>query len=247
MFVGHTTIGIEFNICRVSSRACISIVWQQLLRICCGLPLVLLLTLSVHLAGSLHQCAPSTHLYGLPIRFTMLKRAKKKWSRSRGSLESGNWSADFRDLKCVIQASSTPDLVCLSPRMSRLASLSQRIGARSFRKPWQRSSRGRYRTYLIQMSFPIRTLRCFWNMHFDVFEQGNRHIRANHAACCCLDSKPASSAEIESFCATQDVAGLANSSPKPNAVFVDVGYDTVLEAKVDLVRGTEVLPKYALA
>ena len=115
------------------------------------------------------------------------------------------------------------------------------------RKPWQRSSRGRYRTYLIQMSFPIRTLRCFWNMHFDVFEQGNRHIRANHAACCCLDSKPASSAEIESFCATQDVAGLANSSQKPNAVFVDVGYDTVLEAKVDLVKGTEVLPKYALA
>jgi len=84
-------------------------------------------------------------------------------------------------------------------------------------------------------------------MHFDVFEQGNRHIRANHAACCCLDSKPASSAEIESFCATQDVAGLANSSQKPNAVFVDVGYDTVLEAKVDLVKGTEVFPKYALA
>jgi len=84
MFVGHTTIGIEFNICRVSSRACISIVWQQLLRICCGLPLVLLLTLSVHLAGSLHQCAPSTHLYGLPIRFTMLKRAKNKMEPFEG-------------------------------------------------------------------------------------------------------------------------------------------------------------------
>lgn len=80
---------------------------------------------------------------------------------------------------------------------------------------------------------------------YDIFEQGNRHIRANHAACCCLDSKLASSAEIEILCATHDVAGLANSSQKPNAVFVDVGYDTVLEAKVDLVQGTEVLPKYS--
>ena len=101
---------------------------------------------------------------------------------------------------------------------------------------------------MIKMLFPSsRPRRFFWNMPLDVFEQGNRHIRANHAACCCLDSKPASSAEIESFCATQDVAGLANSSPKPNAVFVDVGYDKVLEAKVDLVKGTEVFPKYALA
>ncbi len=48
------------------------------------------------------------------------------------------------------------------------------------------------------------------------------------------------------MCATHEVAGLANSSQKPNALFVDVGYDTVLEAKVDLVQGTEVLAKYAL-
>jgi hypothetical protein len=45
---------------------------------------------------------------------------------------------------------------------------------------------------------------------------------------------------------THDVAGFANSSEKPNAIFVDVGYDTVLEAKVDLVKGTEVLAKYSL-
>jgi hypothetical protein len=55
-----------------------------------------------------------------------------------------------------------------------------------------------------------------------------------------------SSAEIGFLCATHEVAGLANSSQKPNALFVDVGYDTVLEAKVDLVQGTEVLAKYAL-
>jgi hypothetical protein len=61
-----------------------------------------------------------------------------------------------------------------------------------------------------------------------------------------LDSKPTSLAEIGVLCATHEVAGLANSSQKPNALFVDVGYDTVLEAKVDLVQGTEVLAKYAL-
>ena len=61
-----------------------------------------------------------------------------------------------------------------------------------------------------------------------------------------MDSKPTSPAEIGVLCATHEVAGLANSSQKPNALFVDVGYDTVLEAKVDLVQGTEVLAKYAL-
>jgi len=98
-------------------------------------------------------------------------RAKKGWSRSRGSLESGNWPTDFRDLKCVIHASPTPDFVCLSPRMSRLVSLLQRIGVRSFRKPWQTSSRRRYRTYRIEMSFPITPLWCFWNMPFDVLDR----------------------------------------------------------------------------
>jgi hypothetical protein len=61
-----------------------------------------------------------------------------------------------------------------------------------------------------------------------------------------LDSKPTSLADIGLLCATHDVAGLANSSQKPNAVFVDVGYDTVLEAKVDLVKGTEALAKHSL-
>jgi hypothetical protein len=85
------------------------------------------------------------------------------------------------------------------------------------------------------------------NVENDVLtEQGNRHIRANHAACCCLDSKLTSSADLDSLRSTHDVAGFANSSEKPNAIFVDVGYDTVLEAKVDLVKGTEVLVKYSL-
>jgi hypothetical protein len=61
-----------------------------------------------------------------------------------------------------------------------------------------------------------------------------------------LDSKLASSADLDSLRSTHDVAGFANSSEKPNAIFVDVGYDTVLEAKVDLVKGTEVLAKYSL-
>jgi hypothetical protein len=77
-------------------------------------------------------------------------------------------------------------------------------------------------------------------------EQGNRHVRANNAACCCLNSKHTSSADLDSLRSTHDVAGFANSSEKSNAIFVDFGYNTVLEAKVDLVRGTEVLAKYSL-
>jgi len=40
------------------------------------------------------------------------------------------------------------------------------------------------------------------------------------------------------------VAGLANSRKKSNADFVDVGFDCVLEATVDMVKGTEIFPKY---
>jgi hypothetical protein len=39
---------------------------------------------------------------------------------------------------------------------------------------------------------------------------------------------------------------MANSSKKPNAKFVDVGFDTILEALVDMDRNTEVLPKYGV-
>ena len=74
--------------------------------------------------------------------------------------------------------------------------------------------------------------------------QGNRHIRANHAACCCLDSKPSSSQDVESLAKLHEVAGMANSSKHPNAELVDVGYDTVLEAMVDMEEGTELFAKY---
>ena len=39
-----------------------------------------------------------------------------------------------------------------------------------------------------------------------------------------------------------EVAGMANSSRHPNVKFVDVGYDTILEAKMDLEKGTELRP-----
>jgi hypothetical protein len=52
--------------------------------------------------------------------------------------------------------------------------------------------------------------------------------------------------DLELLSKAHEVAGMANSSQTPNAVFVDVGYDTILEAKVDLHRGTEVLAKYDL-
>ena len=62
----------------------------------------------------------------------------------------------------------------------------------------------------------------------------------------CLDSKPLGSEQVNDCCKTHEVAGLANSSKKPNAKFVDVGFDTILEALVDLDSGIEVLPKYGV-
>ena len=136
----------------------------------------------------------------------------------------------------------TLDSAYLSPKTSRLASRLPHTSERSSQKTRQRGSRRRYRFDYFNVD-SYSTANTIVN---DVFEQGNRHIRAIHSACCCLDSKPTSPAEIGVLCATHEVAGLANSSQKPNALFVDVGYDTVLEAKVDLVQGTEVLAKYAL-
>ena len=51
---------------------------------------------------------------------------------------------------------------------------------------------------------------------------------------------------MQDCCKTHEVAGMANSSKKPNAKFVDVGFDTILEALVDMDRNTEVLPKYGV-
>jgi hypothetical protein len=61
-----------------------------------------------------------------------------------------------------------------------------------------------------------------------------------------LDSKPLGFEEVQGCCKTHEVAGMANSSKKPNAKFVDVGFDTILEALVDMDRNTEVLPKYGV-
>ena len=76
------------------------------------------------------------------------------------------------------------------------------------------------------------------------FVQGNRHIRANHAGCNCLDSRPTLKEGYEFLSSIHEVAGLANSCKKSNADFVDVGFDCVLEAAVDMVKGTEIFPKY---
>jgi hypothetical protein len=37
---------------------------------------------------------------------------------------------------------------------------------------------------------------------------------------------------------------MANSSSRPNTEFKDVGFDSILEAKVDMVAGTELFAKY---
>ena len=42
-----------------------------------------------------------------------------------------------------------------------------------------------------------------------------------------------------------EVAGCANSYDVPNTVFIDVGYDTVLQARFDMEANTEVFAKYS--
>ena len=75
--------------------------------------------------------------------------------------------------------------------------------------------------------------------------QGNRHIRANHAKCCCLDSKPSAMEAHDFLSKIHEVAGCANSSDQPNAYLVDVGYDTVLVARFDMDEDEEVLINYS--
>ena len=76
------------------------------------------------------------------------------------------------------------------------------------------------------------------------FVQGNRHIRANHPACICLDSKPTATKGVDYFSNRHQAAGFANSSSRPNAEFVNVGFDTILNARIDMDKGMEVLTKY---
>ena len=67
--------------------------------------------------------------------------------------------------------------------------------------------------------------------------KGKSSHRANHAACCCLDSKPSAALDVESGVKLHEVAGMANSSLNPNSDLVDVGYDSILEAKEDMEAG----------
>jgi len=71
--VCYTASVIELNICQVSSRALFGSNFCVVVVVFYGC----FANTFVHLAGSLHQCAASNHLYGLPIRFTMFMHAKK--------------------------------------------------------------------------------------------------------------------------------------------------------------------------
>jgi len=59
-----------------------------------------------------------------------------------------------------------------------------------------------------------------------------------------LDSKPSSSLGYDFFAKRHEAAGIANSSKSSNSKFVDVGFDSILEAKVFMKKGTEVLSNY---
>ena len=76
--------------------------------------------------------------------------------------------------------------------------------------------------------------------------QGNTHIRHNHEACCCLDSKPTPMRGYDYYSSRHQAAGFANSAINCNAAFVNVGYDVVLVATKFIPKGTEVFVNYAL-
>jgi hypothetical protein len=46
------------------------------------------------------------------------------------------------------------------------------------------------------------------------------------------------------MCRLHEVAGMANSSLRPKTEFIDVGYDTILQATVEMKEGTELFVKY---
>jgi hypothetical protein len=60
-----------------------------------------------------------------------------------------------------------------------------------------------------------------------------------------MDSKPSAKLGLDYMRRHHEVAGMANSSPNPNVKFEDVGFDTILVAKFDLEKDTELFPKYA--
>ena len=60
-----------------------------------------------------------------------------------------------------------------------------------------------------------------------------------------MDSKPTAKFGLEYMRRNHEVAGMANASSNPNVQFEDVGFDTILVAKFDLEKGTELFPNYA--
>ena len=97
----------------------------------------------------------------------------------------------------------------------------------------------------------LKYLQCIYEFYLLVLLsflnlQGNRHIRHNHDACCCLDSKPTAMRGYAYYSRLHQVAGFANSAIQCNAAFVNVGYDVVLVATKFIPKGTEVFVNYAI-
>jgi hypothetical protein len=79
--------------------------------------------------------------------------------------------------------------------------------------------------------------------------QGNRHIRANHASCHCLDSKPSAQRGYDYYAHRHEVGGFANASDElhpANVEFIDVGFFTILIAKTWIAKGSELFAFYNL-
>ena len=104
--VCYTASVIELNICQVSSRACISIVWQQLLRGCCSLLRVL----------CSHVCAPGRLVAPMrsikpPVRFAnpiyYVHACKKRMMPFEG--QPRKWKLVRRFPRLEVRLSSIPN------------------------------------------------------------------------------------------------------------------------------------------
>ena len=101
--VCYTASVIELNICQVSSRALFGSNFCVVVVVFYGC----FANTFVHLAGSLHQCAASNHLYGLPIRFTMFMHAKKRVMPFEG--QPRKWKLVRRFPRLEVRLSSIPN------------------------------------------------------------------------------------------------------------------------------------------
>ena len=70
--------------------------------------------------------------------------------------------------------------------------------------------------YTVFVTISQSVILLFYSTELHEFVQGNSHIRYNHEACCCLDSKPNPMLEYYYYSSRHQAAGIANSAIECN-------------------------------